>query len=51
VVTKALKLANTAREVYESADAEAVLALLTHKIVRASLDEGIKEGRLLLQVR
>eukprot|EP00959_Pyramimonas_sp_CCMP1952_P391993 8214244-Pyramimonas_sp.AAC.1 len=38
-------------QVYASVDAEAVLALLQHKIVRASLEEGIAEGRLLLQRR
>nr|XP_024383708.1 protein transport protein Sec24B-like isoform X2 [Physcomitrium patens] len=35
-------------ELYESADTEVILAVLTHKIVRASLDEGVKEARALL---
>jgi len=49
VNTVALKLGATPKEVYASADAEAILALLQHKIVRASLEEGIAEGQLLLQ--
>jgi hypothetical protein len=42
-------VATTQHEVYKSADEEVVLGLLTHKIVRSVLDEGINEGRLLLQ--
>jgi hypothetical protein len=30
---------------------EVILALVQHKIVRASLEEGLAEGRALLQVR
>ncbi|CAI5496196.1 unnamed protein product [Closterium sp. Naga37s-1] len=38
-----------AREIYESADNEAIVTVLTHKVIRASLEEGVREGRLLLQ--
>lgn len=33
---------------YESADPEVILTVLTHKIIRASLDDGVKEARALL---
>ncbi|KAK3267501.1 hypothetical protein CYMTET_23947, partial [Cymbomonas tetramitiformis] len=47
--TTSVKCTAKAQEVYQHANAETILSLLQHKIVRASLEEGIPEGRLLLQ--
>ncbi|GJP53808.1 hypothetical protein CLOM_g12942 [Closterium sp. NIES-68] len=49
VKTICVEVAKGAREIYESADNEAILTVLTHKVIRASLEEGVREGRLLLQ--
>jgi hypothetical protein len=49
VTTVQVGLANTPSEIYRSVDTDVVLCLLTHKIVRSALDDGIKEARLLLQ--
>ncbi|KAF7805716.1 protein transport protein SEC24 [Senna tora] len=43
---------NTAQnihELYDSVDPEVVLSLLVHKVILASLKEGVREGRMLLQ--
>lgn len=42
-------MARTVRELYSEAVPDVILCLLVHKIIRATLDEGITEGRLLLQ--
>ncbi|KAI4373595.1 hypothetical protein MLD38_011705 [Melastoma candidum] len=42
---------NTARnmnELYDSMDPEVVLSLLVHKVILASLEQGVREGRMLL---
>jgi hypothetical protein len=49
--TMSLRLATSAKEVYAHAAPDVILALVQHKIVRASLEEGLAEGRALLQVR
>ncbi|CAI7906774.1 unnamed protein product, partial [Closterium sp. NIES-53] len=49
VKTICVDVAKGAREIYESADNESILTVLTHKVIRASLEEGVREGRLLLQ--
>lgn len=43
-----LGVARNVGELYESADSEVILSILTHKIIHASLEEGIKEARILL---
>ncbi|XP_031387826.1 protein transport protein SEC23 [Punica granatum] len=35
-------------ELYDSVDPEVVLCLLVHKVIQASLEEGVREGRMLL---
>lgn len=35
-------------ESYDSVDSEVVLSLLVHKVIKSSLEEGIREGRMLL---
>ncbi|XP_039004723.1 protein transport protein SEC24-like [Hibiscus syriacus] len=35
-------------ELYDSVDPEAVLSLLVHKVILASLEQGVREGRILL---
>ncbi|KAK4771985.1 hypothetical protein SAY86_013760 [Trapa natans] len=35
-------------ELYDSVDPEVVLSLLVHKVILASLEEGVREGRMLL---
>ncbi|XP_072965546.1 protein transport protein SEC23 D-like [Typha angustifolia] len=35
-------------ELYDSVDSEVVLSILVHKVILASLDEGVREGRNLL---
>ncbi len=47
--TVQLGVATSPQEIYHTADVDAILSLLTHKIIRSSLDEGIKEARELLQ--
>jgi Sec23/Sec24 helical domain len=49
VKTVQLRLVATPREVYDGADADAVLCLLTHKTLRATADEGVEEAHALLQ--
>ncbi|KAL3689756.1 hypothetical protein R1sor_016065 [Riccia sorocarpa] len=46
--TVELGIARNIYELYESADPEVVLTMLTHKVIQASLTDGVKEGRLLL---
>lgn len=41
--------AQNINELYDSCDPEVVLSLLVHKVILASLEEGVREGRLLLQ--
>ncbi|XP_028773087.1 protein transport protein sec24 isoform X1 [Neltuma alba] len=36
-------------ELYDGVDSEVVLSLLVHKVILASLKEGVREGRMLLQ--
>lgn len=35
-------------ELYDSVDSEVVLSLLVHKVILASLEQGVREGRMLL---
>ncbi|XP_024637901.1 protein transport protein SEC24 isoform X2 [Medicago truncatula] len=42
-------VAQNINELYDSCDPEVVLSLLVHKVILASLEEGVREGRLLLQ--
>ncbi|KAG1363565.1 protein transport protein sec24 [Cocos nucifera] len=35
-------------ELYDNVDSEAVLSILVHKVILASLEEGVREGRMLL---
>eukprot|EP00249_Psilotum_nudum_P022659 c28602_g1_i1 orf=222-2453(+) len=46
--TVQLGVARSINELYESVDSDVVLSILTHKIIHASLEDGVKEGRLLL---
>uniref|UniRef100_A0A7I4EH88 Sec23/sec24 transport family protein n=1 Tax=Physcomitrium patens TaxID=3218 RepID=A0A7I4EH88_PHYPA len=48
VRTLQMDIATNFIELYESADTEVILTVLTHKIIRASLDDGVKEARALL---
>eukprot|EP01118_Nematostelium_gracile_P016159 TRINITY_DN6631_c0_g1_i1.p1 TRINITY_DN6631_c0_g1~~TRINITY_DN6631_c0_g1_i1.p1 ORF type:complete len:315 (+),score=45.79 TRINITY_DN6631_c0_g1_i1:319-1263(+) len=47
--TQQLLVTENADNIYEHANINCVLSLLVHKVIRACLDEGINEGRLLLQ--
>lgn len=40
--------AHNINEIYDSVDPEAVLSILVHKVILASLDQGVREGRTLL---
>ncbi|KAG6496507.1 hypothetical protein ZIOFF_044374 [Zingiber officinale] len=40
--------ASNINELYDSVDPEATLSILVHKVILASLKEGVREGRLLL---
>ncbi|XP_058088597.1 protein transport protein SEC23 D [Magnolia sinica] len=40
--------AGNMNELYDSVDSEVVLSILVHKVILASLEQGIKEGRMLL---
>ncbi|KAL5583227.1 hypothetical protein UlMin_015669 [Ulmus minor] len=40
--------AQNVNELYDSVDPEVVLSLLVHKVILASLEQGVREGRLLL---
>ncbi|XP_010557420.1 PREDICTED: protein transport protein SEC23 [Tarenaya hassleriana] len=40
--------ARNINELYDSVDSEVVLSLLVHKVILASLDQGVREGRALL---
>ncbi|KAJ7538391.1 hypothetical protein O6H91_11G046100 [Diphasiastrum complanatum] len=46
--TMSMGVAKSFKDIYESTDSEVVLSILTHKIIEASLEEGVREGRLLL---
>ncbi|KAJ6386333.1 hypothetical protein OIU77_029328 [Salix suchowensis] len=41
-------IARNMNELYDSVDPEAVLSLLVHKVILASLEQGVREGRMLL---
>ena len=47
--TVQLRVARTTRQVLESVQPEPMMCLLAHKVMRAAVDEGFREGRLLLQ--
>ncbi|KAL8138195.1 hypothetical protein V2J09_004196 [Rumex salicifolius] len=40
--------ARNINEMYDSVDPEAVLSILVHKVILASLEQGVREGRMLL---
>ncbi|XP_048233875.1 protein transport protein Sec24A isoform X2 [Ricinus communis] len=40
--------ARNIHEIYDSVDPEAVLSVLVHKVILASLEQGVREGRMLL---
>lgn len=40
--------AQNVNELYDSVDPEVVLSLLVHKVILASLEQGVREGRMLL---
>ncbi|KAJ7948001.1 sec23/sec24 transport family protein [Quillaja saponaria] len=40
--------AKNINEIYDSVDPEVVLSLLVHKVILASLEQGVREGRMLL---
>ncbi|XP_031266073.1 protein transport protein Sec24-like At3g07100 [Pistacia vera] len=40
--------AQNINELYDSVDSEAVLSVLVHKVILASLEQGVREGRMLL---
>ncbi|XP_055960272.1 protein transport protein SEC23 D isoform X2 [Mercurialis annua] len=40
--------ARNIHEIYDNVDPEAVLSVLVHKVILASLEEGVREGRMLL---
>lgn len=48
VSTAQVQVAAGKKAIYESADAEAMLALLAHKVVKAAQREGLEEARLML---
>ena len=50
VCTARLDAARDIKSIYTSSCADVILCLLTHKIMRAIIDEGMDESRLLLQV-
>ncbi len=49
ILTLALDVAKTPRALYDEVDPAAVLAVLMHKILKASEAEGLAEARALLQ--
>ncbi|XP_052206812.1 protein transport protein SEC24-1 isoform X2 [Diospyros lotus] len=46
--TMQLGTARNINELYDSVDLEAVLSILVHKVISASLEQGVREGRMLL---
>ncbi|KAJ4980050.1 hypothetical protein NE237_010830 [Protea cynaroides] len=40
--------ARNINELYDSVDSEVVMSILVHKVISASLEEGVREGRMLL---
>ncbi|KAM7496929.1 hypothetical protein LguiA_021343 [Lonicera macranthoides] len=40
--------AHNINEIYDSVDPEVVLSILVHKVILASLEQGVREGRMLL---
>ena len=49
IVTREAHVADSVRKMYNEAQPDIIMTVLTHKIIRASLDDGVREGRLLLQ--
>jgi len=49
IFTSQLGMGTTTRDVYNGAEYGASLALLLHKVMRASLQKGMEESRLMLQ--
>ena len=47
--TVQLRVARTTRQILEGVQPEPMMCLLAHKVMRAAVDEGFREGRLLLQ--
>lgn len=47
--TVQVPVTRSVEEIYESADTEAILTVLAHKVILASVTESVAEGRLLLQ--
>ncbi|CAI9105648.1 OLC1v1004624C1 [Oldenlandia corymbosa var. corymbosa] len=43
-----LGTAHNFNEIYDSVDPEVVLSILVHKVILASLEQGVREGRMLL---
>lgn len=41
--------AQNINEIYDSVDPEVVLSILVHKVILASLEQGVREGRMLLR--
>ncbi|XP_009783888.1 protein transport protein SEC23 D [Nicotiana sylvestris] len=41
-------VAHSINEIYDGVDSEVVLSLLVHKVILASLEQGVREGRMLL---
>ncbi|MQL96470.1 hypothetical protein Taro_029138 [Colocasia esculenta] len=46
--TLQLTTALNINEIYDGVDSEVVLSILVHKVILASLEQGVKEGRILL---
>ncbi|KAL4591727.1 hypothetical protein LXL04_004698 [Taraxacum kok-saghyz] len=46
--TMQFSVAHNFNELYDSVDPEVVLSILVHKVILASLTEGVREGRMLL---
>jgi len=49
IVTVAMPAASTPAEVYAHADADALLAMLVHKIGQVVMQQGVEQGQGLLQ--
>uniref|UniRef100_A0A1D1XJT2 Protein transport protein Sec24-like At3g07100 n=1 Tax=Anthurium amnicola TaxID=1678845 RepID=A0A1D1XJT2_9ARAE len=46
--TLQLSTALNINEIYDGVDSEVILSILVHKVILASLEEGVREGRILL---
>ena len=49
IYTTRVRVGSTPAHLHASADSAAIFSLLTHKLLRAALDDGIREARLNLQ--